>query len=253
MISSQMPVGRCVRSHARNEARLHCLAKEVNHNIRRRRIAKPESSLCLRLYESLTWNDGVKPADLIFVMAGRMERKQYGLELYRAGVAPRLVLSVGRFEVNKMSKLPLQSLDELIVLRDTTPPNQRHFFVKLYPSGIAVEKVRLPKWNTYGEALALRELVAKEKARRLIVVSTDVHLRRVRLTCRTLFRRTDVEVSYCAVPFHLAHIRKNNWWTRSHDRWFVLKEWIKLLGYRVILSTPVWVAHRLMRVKFHAR
>src|ERR1035441_3224688 len=61
---------------------------------------------CLhRLYRCLTWNDSVEAVDLIFVMAGRMERKQYGLELYRAGIAPRLILSVGRFEVSKMSRL----------------------------------------------------------------------------------------------------------------------------------------------------
>src|ERR1035438_7158796 len=61
-------------------------------------------SACFRFYESLTRNDSVQPVDLIFVMAGRMERKHYGLELYRAGVAPQLVLSVGRFEVSKVRR-----------------------------------------------------------------------------------------------------------------------------------------------------
>ena len=69
--------------------------------------------------------DAVQPADLIFVMAGRMERKQYGLELYRSGVSPKLVLSVGRFEVSKMTKLALECVDELIALRDQTPPDER--------------------------------------------------------------------------------------------------------------------------------
>ena len=86
-------------------------------------------ALLLRLYERLTLRDAPTPADLIFVMAGRMERKQYGLELYRAGLAPRLVLSVGRFEVSKMYKVDLEHtlVEELIALRNKTRPEQRHF------------------------------------------------------------------------------------------------------------------------------
>ena len=62
-------------------------------------------SALARLYESVICNDAPMPADLIFVMAGRMERKIYGLELYRAGIAPKLVLSIGRYEVSKMRSL----------------------------------------------------------------------------------------------------------------------------------------------------
>src|SRR6266702_4009592 len=84
---------------------------------------------CLNtLYQSLTWNDSVESAELIFVMAGRMQRKQYGLELYRAGIAPRLVLSVGRFEVSKMCRLDLEDFHELVALRERTQPDERHFF-----------------------------------------------------------------------------------------------------------------------------
>lgn len=42
------------------------------------------------------------PAHLIYATAGKMERKDYGLELYQVGLLPRLVLGVGRFEVSKM-------------------------------------------------------------------------------------------------------------------------------------------------------
>ncbi len=59
------------------------------------------------LYNRLTKKDALAPADLIFVLAGKMERKHYGLELYRAGFAKQLLLSVGRFEVSKMSGLSI--------------------------------------------------------------------------------------------------------------------------------------------------
>jgi hypothetical protein len=108
---------------------------------------------CLnRLYQSLTWNDSLESVDVIFVMAGRMERKQYGLELYRAGIAPRLILSVGRFEVSKMSRIEWEGFHDLVALRERTQPDDRHFFVEVDSPGIHIERAKLQRWNTYGDA-----------------------------------------------------------------------------------------------------
>jgi uncharacterized SAM-binding protein YcdF (DUF218 family) len=202
----------------------------------------------LRIYDSLTRTDSVQPADLLFVMAGRMERKPYGLELYRAGVAPRLVLSVGRFEVSKMGKLDLGGLEELIALRDKTRPGERHFFVSVDAAGIRIDKVRVLRWSTYGEALALHQFLKWHPARTVTVISTDVHLRRVALTFAKVFRNSPVEFRYCPVPSRFGFVRKDRWWTRPGDRWFVIQEMIKLGAYAVILSTPPWAVRRLMRI-----
>jgi len=206
-------------------------------------------ALLRRLYESLTRSDAATPADLIFVMAGRMERKRYGLELHRAGLAPRLVLSVGRFEVSKMHGVGLEKavVQELIALRDKTEPDERHFFVKLDPSGVSIEKRILPGWNTYGEILGLRDFLEAGNVRRVMLISTEVHLRRVALTCANVFRGTPVEFLYCPVPSRFGWLRKDGWWTRADDRRVVVKEMLKLAGYAVILSMPAWATRRLMR------
>jgi hypothetical protein len=208
-------------------------------------------ALLLRLYESLSRSDVPVPTDLIFVMAGRMERKRYGLELYRAGLAPRLALSVGRFEVSKMHKVGLEIglVEELIALRDKTQPDERHFFVKLDPSGVSIEKRILPRWNTYGEILGLKHSLEAGKVRRVMVISTEVHLRRVALTCARVFRGTPVEFLYCPVPSHFGPPGKEGWWTRPGDRRFVIKEIMKLAGYAVILSMPASASRWLMRLK----
>jgi hypothetical protein len=200
----------------------------------------------LRLYESLTVKGALAPADLIFVMAGRPERKQYGLELYRAGLAPRLMLSVGRFEVSKMHALGLEGAGELLAVRDRTPPGERHFFVTVDAAGIRIEKAQLATWSTYGEMLGLRRWLEKERPRRVMVVSTDVHLRRVAFTARRIFGETNPEFCYAAVPPRLAPLKKEGWWTRPTDLRFVLKEMAKLAGYRVILSAPGWIFRRVM-------
>ena len=205
---------------------------------------------CLhRLYRCLTWNDSVEAVDLIFVMAGRMERKQYGLELYRAGIAPRLILSVGRFEVSKMSRLELQCFHELVALRERTQPDERHFFIKVDVSGVHIERAKLLRWNTYGEALGLRQLLEGESARKVMLISTEVHLRRIAFTLNKVFHDVPVKFLFCPVPSHLECLRMDRWWSRPDDRRFVLKEIMKLAGYVVILSLPARAIRRLMRLR----
>lgn len=161
-----------------------------------------------------------------------MERKVYGLEVFRAGVSPKLVLSIGRFEVSKMRNLNVPGWDELRLLHQQTPPNERHFFLTLDSSGFHIDKARLPQWDTYGEAIAFRDLMEKEKPRRVIVLSTDVHLRRIALAHATLCRDVLYELFYCPVPARLAPFSRDNSWDRAESRRFVIYEMLKLASYR---------------------
>jgi hypothetical protein len=200
------------------------------------------------LYAGLTRADSVQPVDLIFVMAGRMDRKQYGFELYRQGVAPKLVLSVGRFEVSKMLQTEFAFADELSTLRSVTAPNRRHFFVSLEQSGTRVELAPVGQWNTYGEVLALMRYLENEHAAKIMVVSTDIHLRRVAYTIRKVLRNSRLEFLYCPVP-ECGNLRKTGWWTSLDSRSYVLSELMKLAGYGLILSMPAWAAQSLMRLR----
>jgi hypothetical protein len=198
------------------------------------------------LYESLTFTVDPRPVDLVFVMAGRMERKRYGLDLFRSGLAPTLVLSVGRFEVSKLKALQLQEYEELVHLRDRTPPEERHFFITMTSSGNRVERTKLARWSTYGETVAFRDFLRNQNVRRVMVISTDIHMRRVSLTFSSVFRHVGTQFLYCAVPSALSSVQKDHWWTRSADRGYVIMELIKLAGYRVILSFPDWVVRQVM-------
>jgi hypothetical protein len=206
-------------------------------------------SFLRRWYESLTCHDPVQPVDMIFVVAGRMERKRYGLELFRAGQSPRLVLSVGRFEVSKISDLDPAASDALIRLRERTSPAKRHFFVQMDATGTQIERVPLRRWSTYGEALGLRRFLENTNIRRVMVVSTDIHLRRVALAYTNVFRGVPVDLCYCSVPARFGFPESDGWWTRPGDRGFVIKETLKLAGYWMILSGPRWATPWLMRLK----
>jgi hypothetical protein len=212
------------------------------------RVTGWRRSLLRWLYERLTRNDVPAPADLIFVLAGKMERKRCGLDLYHAGVAERLLLSVGRFEISRIPALHLDCSDELIAERDRTVPGQRHFFCHIDATHQRVYKPHLCRWNTYGEALALRAHLAREPAARVVVVSTDIHLRRVALIFQKVFTESAVWFQYCPVPDGQSSVSKSEWWTRSPDRNYVMSETLKLAVYRAILLMPeIIIRHFMIR------
>lgn len=200
-------------------------------------------------YDRLTRHDKPQAADLIFVFAGRTDRHRYGLELYRAGIAPRLLLSIGRFEVSKMRSLGLEQVEEIVAERNRIPPEERHFFYEMSSNGIRWEKPCLRRWSTYGEVLGLGCYLAKDLPRRIVLVSTDLHLRRIAVTMEKVFRGAPMGVLYCPVPSGLSSVDKKSWWSRPKNRAYVLAETIKLIGYQLILRTPDGMVRRLMRLK----
>jgi hypothetical protein len=201
-----------------------------------------------KLYHLLTLDDRVEPVDLVFVMAGRMNRKHYGLELFRQGITQKLVLSVDRFEVSKMWQTELPRLDKLMALRSITPPNQRHFFVTLDRSGVKVERVSLPSSNTYGEVVGLSHYLEHENAGKVMIVSTDIHLQRVACTIRKVILNSCLEFRYCPIP-GAAERLTHSWWSHQESRSYVFSELIKLFGYCLILSMPAQAGGRLMRLR----
>jgi len=112
------------------------------------------------------------------------------------------------------------------------------FFVTFDAAGIHIENAQSPRWEYYGEALALRQFLELHPARKVIVIST--------MTSAPGGARVRPRVSGCACRIPLlpgaAALR-----VAGKDRWFVIKEGLKLAGYAVILSTPAWAVRRLMR------
>ncbi len=140
------------------------------------------------------------PSDCIFVLAGRHQRKLYGLDLWRRGFAPRLILSVGRFEWRKYYHLGLPSDGGLKSLVDQTPPSHRHFFVFLNRESASSSLIRRGRFGTLSEARALAEQFRNNGLESLLVVSSAIHLRRVALAFRRAFRSKKIRLTFAAVP-----------------------------------------------------
>lgn len=116
-----------------------------------------------------------------------MSRKHYALQLFREGLAPRLLFSVGRFEIRRFSKMPLPSPLDLLKQAQDRPPQQRHYFVLFQDKECHVEHVQPRRFGTLTEIATLGGwLVAHPEVRSLVVISNANHLRRIRMCCQAL-------------------------------------------------------------------
>jgi hypothetical protein len=165
-------------------------------------------------------------ADAIFVFAGRESRKRFGVELFRRGVAPRLVLSVGRFEWRRFPDLGLSGDGGLTELVSRTPPEERHFFVDIGPEGAHCERVPVGPLGTWSESRALARFVVRESVRQLIVVSHRQHLYRC-LLCLRLSLPPSCTFEAAPSPPDPREADSSRIW-----------EPLKLLAYGLILAPP---------------
>src|SRR6266851_8245954 len=146
------------------------------------------------------YNNPLQNADLIFVLAGRENRKQFGLELFNQGLAPRILFSVARFEIRRFSKMALPTQLDLLKLAQDVPPPQRHFFVLFQGRECHVEHVQPRRFGTLTEIASLaRWLDANPEVQSLILISNETHLRRIRMCCQALLPRV-VDAALLAVP-----------------------------------------------------
>ncbi len=178
------------------------------------------------LYRFLNVGEPPHKCDCIFVMAGRPERKVYGIDLWRQGYAPELILSVGRFEWRGFYTLGLPD-GGLKGLIQATPPEQRHFFVRLRDSGAEASLIRKGRLGTMTEGRALAAQLRDSPIRSLMAVSSAIHLRRVALVFRHAFRKSGTTLTFVPVPIDRAGAQSTT---------EIMLEFKKYLYYRLLIS-----------------
>jgi hypothetical protein len=114
--------------------------------------------------------------------SGQMSRKLYALQLRREGFAPKILFSVGRFQIRRFSKMALPIELDLLKLAQDLPPPRRHFFVLFQGKECHVEDpteiVAQARW-----------LSANPGVQSLMIISNETHQRRIRMCCRSLLPR----------------------------------------------------------------
>ena len=165
----------------------------------------------------LVVEDTVAPgsADAIVVLGGDWKgRIDRAVELYRRGVAPRLVVSGGRPVGPELTEA--RYLAELAVRRGV-------------PRGALLLEER--SYSTWTNALQVRELARELGLRRLVVVTSDWHSRRARWTFQRVLGPDGVRVLSAPSPEWRFSLRR--WWQSPEGGETVLLEYVRLLWYVV--------------------
>ena len=92
--------------------------------------------------------------------------------------------------------------------------------------------------NTFEELQAAEKWAREHQARRLLIVTSPYHTRRVSWLSRAVFRWTAVGIVASAVEGGVAF----PWWSRRYDRRYVLYEWAAIVSnsWRYRLTPSVW-------------
>ena len=166
----------------------------------------------------------LEKADAIFVFAGTLaERPLEAADLFREGYAPRIVVTRATIDQATFQ------LEKRGVRVPTQYDLTREVLLQLgVPAGVLVTPSFVHD-NTGEEARTLRELALEHHWRRVILVSSKYHLRRVRIAARRALRGTDVEVVVRGSRHDDSF--PDRWWTRRRDIRWVASEVPKLVAY----------------------
>lgn len=178
-----------------------------------------------RLYEGMSLReiseylfvqDDPGPADLIIVFGGkRPERAEKAAELWKAGYAPRVLVTGG---------------DK----RGTGKPEAEELKQKMIELGVPAEAVITEdrSLGTLENVMKSLELVGETigwtNMTAVILVSAPVHMRRVK---QVLARHIPRDVKIYCCPDDRTDMTRDNWWTTEEGRNLVFRELEKVRTY----------------------
>lgn len=199
------------------------------------------------LFDWLSRADPPVHADAIFVLAGLKSRKLYAIQLMQQSMTPRVLFSVGRFEIRRFPELGLPQTIDLLQMAQSIPPPERLFFVLFDNQQFTVERVPVRMLGTLSEIDALADwLSAHPEILSVLIVSSGPHLRRLRICSGALLPR-NVKISFLAAPEGSAPPSPQNLWNDAPTRKKFLSELVKIICYAVFL--PFWKLARPWRSK----
>jgi uncharacterized SAM-binding protein YcdF (DUF218 family) len=168
--------------------------------------------------------DPLEKADAIFVFAGnRIERPREAATLFREGYAPVIVITRATIDLS-IERLRSQGVNVATEFELT-----KALLRQLDVPDAALITPTFSHDSTGEEARTLRELAARHRWRRVIVVSSKYHLRRVGLACRRALRGTGVEVLTRGTRYDQA--TPDHWWKQRSDIRWLASEMPKLVAY----------------------
>lgn len=142
-------------------------------------------------------------SDVIIVLSGGDGRLEKGVQLYKEGYAPYLLLSNGSVE---------------------------NLYKRALEFGIPNDSIlmEIKSDSTLDNAVFSKEIMLDFQFESAIVVSSDSHMRRVKVLYDKTFRNSDIRLTYVAGEMNTYNPKR--WWVDESNRNITLREYIKLVG-----------------------
>jgi len=174
--------------------------------------------------------DPLEPSDAIVVMAGEVPFRQIeAARLFQRGLAPRVVLTRERVPAwrRKLRELGLGApsrgdLAAAVLERLSVPQG-------------AIKVLDEPAINTAEELAAIHRFAVEERFRRIIIVSSPDHMRRIRVIWGRAMG-TLVEVRLHPAPEEDG-FDPNHWWTSKVGAEYLFHEYFGILNF--LLGSPI--------------
>jgi uncharacterized SAM-binding protein YcdF (DUF218 family) len=155
----------------------------------------------------LTLTQTPNHANVIIVLSGGQGRVEKAVELYKAGYAPYIILSNAK-EITSRSGDMVQTALALGIPQDV-----------IYIENMAE--------STYQNAEFTLPLMKEHNFKSAIVVSSDFHMRRVKLIFNRVYKKSDIELTYVGSD---SGYNAKRWWSDRKSRETTFNEYVKMIG-----------------------
>lgn len=161
----------------------------------------------------LVVEDPLEPADVIVVLGGDWKgRLEHGVELFQRGVAPRLLVTGGRWVAPGTTESDLLAA----LARQKGVPR----------AAILQERTSASTWE---DAVRSLPLVCRMGARRVVLVTSSWHSRRARWVFRRVYGPWGIQV--LSSPSAEWRFALERWWQYPDGGETVVVEYVRLLWY----------------------
>ncbi|MHA6533604.1 YdcF family protein [Paenibacillus sp. BAC0078] len=146
-------------------------------------------------------------ADVIIVLSGGAGRVEKGVELYKEGYAPYILLSNAKESTSATGDM-LQTALALGIPKDA----------------ILTENAAL---STYQNAELTLPIMKQHGFTSAIVVSSEFHMRRVKLLFDHVYKKSGIELTYIGAD---SGYNAKYWWSDRYSRETTFNEYTKMIG-----------------------
>ncbi len=166
----------------------------------------------------LVINEEPIQSDVILVFAGdKGQRTEKAVSLYKDNYSSKLILSGGSLYNNITSA-------ELM-------------YDHAVREGVKAEDLILEPEadSTYENAVFCRRIMEERKYQSALVISSEYHMRRVRLSCEKAFQGSSIRLVYC--PADEPQYEPESWWANNKSMLWTVTEYLKIMGYELGLTS----------------